>query len=125
MKLLALATFTLALAAGAQTTPKAQPVHLGQAAVATAPTATSEHSELLLTKLKLAISQAQISQLSIQQIPQVQQAQHQAEAAQALVETTQRELGLDASYRWDWQSQAFVKAAPAAPAPVPATSTKK
>jgi len=74
--------------------------------------------ELALTKVKLAIAQAQLANAAAQ--PLLTEAQIKAQAAQALIASTQKKLGLDDSYQWDFQAGAYLKK----PQPViaPATS---
>ncbi len=89
---------------------------------------TAPAAELALTKLKLAIAKAQIAGAASQQAQQ--QAQQAVATAQQLIESTKKELGLPASYQWDFQTETFVPepsqqagpsqpAALSAPAPPP------
>ena len=97
MKYIASAILAATLVAGAQTKP-APPVSV------------TEHGQLLITQLKLAISEAQLASLAAQHTPQAEDALKAAQKAQALIESTRIDLGLDASYHWDFQTQAYVQA---------------
>ncbi len=72
-----------------------------------APTSTPPAADLALTKLKLAIAKAQIAGANAQQAQQ--QAQQAVTLAQQLIESTKKELGLPASYQWDFQAETFVQ----------------
>lgn len=66
-----------------------------------------EQKELLLTKLKLAIANAQLAQNQAQVANQ--QSQQQVMAAQALIEKTRIDLGYDETYGYDFTQGAYVK----------------